>query len=116
MTKELTYKIKEILQNHSEEAYKCLYPPSGWEWGCGSRKYKSKTLALMNSILKDVPAEAWPDKDSDDNNMVKIKDWRLSLMWFDEKMAADLAYSKDDHTAWVVKRGKKFVDLDIGGS
>lgn len=26
MTKELTYKIKEILQKHSEEAYKCLYP------------------------------------------------------------------------------------------
>lgn len=116
MTKELTSKIKEILEKHSTEAYKCLYPPSGWQWGCCSRKYKLKTLALMNNILKNIPTNAWPDKDSEDSNVIKIKDWRLSLMWIDGKMAADLAYSKDDHTAWVTKRGKKFVNFDIGGS
>ena len=116
MTKELAAKIKEILHNHSAEAYSCLYPPNSYVWGCGNEKLKKNTVSLMNSILKDIPAEAWPDKDTEDSNIVKIKDWRLSLMWIYGKMAADLSYSKDDHTAWVIKRGKKFVNFDIGGS
>ena len=114
MNKDLKASIKQILSDNAAEAYSCLYPPESYAWG-GNRKEVKNTVTLMNKILSQIPKEAWPEN-IDDSNQVKCGRWSLSFNYVDNKMAADLRWSGDDHSAWVVKRGKKFVDFDIGGS
>lgn len=80
-----------------------------------TKKLLSNTIKLMNSILQDIPAKAWPE-DKEEVNYVNVGQWHLNFNWVDDKMGANLCNANDDHTAWVVKKGKKFIDFDIGGS
>lgn len=77
---------------------------------------EKRTVVLMNNILKDVPKELYPNIE-EENYDIQDGNWRLSLRCVDGKRSADLSYSKDDHTAWVIEgRNGKFVNFDIGGS
>ena len=122
MNKQLIKKIKQTLKNHSDLCLFCLYPPDGdYAWGT-STKNERNTLKVLNSLLSEIPEEAWPEKveneDEQDSNLIRYGKWWLYLDYINGKKSANLAYSLDDHTAWVIKdeKKKKFVDFDIGGS
>jgi hypothetical protein len=118
MNKTLRAKIKSIIRKHKSWAMECLCPKNDFMWG-STKKNLNNTLELMNSILKDIPNEAWP-QNSDDLVYITDGNWKLKLQMSpeDEGFAqmADLKYAHDDHTALVIREGKKFVDFDIGGS
>lgn len=100
-----------IFDKYSNEAKSCLYPENNWTWGD-----KRKTLKLMNGILAEIPKEEFPLY-AGAKKILKYGRWRLDLFLVDGKRSANLIYSGDDHTAWVVEGAKgKFVDFDIGGS
>ena len=88
-----------------------LYPKNHHTWG-----QTDKVVNFMNKLLSDIPKDIWPE-DKEDYYIVKDGNWRLDLMWTNEKRAANLIYLKDDHTAWVIENeNSKFVNFDIGGS
>ena len=122
MTKALIKQIKQTLKNHSTLSLACLYPADGdYAWGTSDKNSKN-TLKVVNSILSEIPDEAWPeqmeDEEEQDCNVIKSGNWRIYLDYVNGVKSANLVYSGDDHTAWVVKDEKKnkFVDFDIGGS
>jgi len=112
--------IRQRLHKYRKECLACLYPPTGWEWGCTNRKYKMNTLALVNKIMKGIPVDAWPKFVNVDwqHDVYKVAsgNWCMRLRWDYKIRSADLKYRHDDHTAWCIERNGKFVDYDIGGS
>ncbi len=122
MNKEIRQQIKSIIKKYKIEALACLYPENDYTWGT-KRKNLQRTIKLMNDILSEFPKELeWPkidfmEEEESDSIYVKEGNWHLNLYVIDGKRSANLAYSKDDHTAWVIEnKSGKFVDYDIGGS
>lgn len=112
--------IRKRLAKYSKECLSCLYPPTGYEWGCQSRKYKRNTLALVNKIVKGIPVSAWPVmNDGYESYKIVHGNWNVCLGWDcdgNKLRTIDLKYRRDDHTAWCIEGKGKFVDYDIGGS
>ena len=111
--------IRERLKRNQPNCLACLYPDNDWIWG-HTRENLKKTVALMNTLLKDIPVEAWP-KDKTEDIFPKCKaahnNWVMELFWNKKQRQANLVYRRDDHTAWVreYKKGV-FGNCDIGGS
>jgi hypothetical protein len=119
-------RIRKRLALHKQECLNCLNPEP-YHWGCGSRRAVARTLALLNTILKGIPEEAWPRKDPNNEyveTVIAHNNWRIKLLWeYDSRgrgrRMADLKYRHNDHTAWVIERKQKdgvFINFDIGGS
>jgi hypothetical protein len=78
-------------------------------------------LLLMNKLLKGVGAKNWPIENGHDYiNTINVNGINLDLFKDDNsRRHANLSFSNDDHTAWVIESKKKqgvYVDYDIGGS
>ena len=118
-------KIRKRLADNKQECLACLNG-GPWEWGTGSRQGVARTLALLNTILKGIPEEAWPKKDYNheyDETIIAHNNWKIKLLYEwnargHARRMADLKFRNDDHTAWVIERKEDgvFVDFDIGGS
>jgi hypothetical protein len=113
--------IRKRLVAYRKECLKCLNPDNDYSWGTDKANVQ-KTVDLMNNLLKGIPVQAWPALNGDDSSEYKIasNNWRMKLMWGDDKCRhADLKFSNDDHTAWVKEHSTdkgRFVNYDIGGS
>lgn len=104
-------KKKLKLKANKKTMMQLLYPKDNYTWG-----ETKKVVDFMNILLSDIPKDIWPEN-KEDHLTIKDGNWRLDLMWTDDKRSANLIYLKDDHTAWVIENKKgKFVDFDIGGS
>jgi len=109
--------LRSRLRKYRNECLNCLYPHDDFQWGTIETNLQ-KTLALVNKLAHGVPPSVWP---SDTENDVKVAygRWTITLSWNDNKRRLfDLRYRNDDHTAWVVEKGKTgtYVNFDIGGS
>jgi hypothetical protein len=110
--------IRERLKTYRKECLKCLYPEKGYEWGCLSKKYRDKTLVLVNKIMKNITVEAW-SRDRETRTAVASGNWTVYLGWERNRRTADLKCRNDDHTAWCVENRANsgiYIDFDIGGS
>lgn len=113
--------IRERLKENKSKCLACLRPDDDWEWGT-TKINLVKTLNLLNTILKNVPVEAWPKGDGvpyDNSYRINHNNWTLSLFNYEGRRNADLKFYNDDHTAWVQEHSKKkgvFINCDIGGS
>lgn len=115
--------IRLRLAKYRKECLYCLYPENDYTWGT-TYDNLNKTLSLCNKILKDIPFEAWPKKETTTyviDYVIASNNWsvKLSWDWDSKRRLADLRYKKDDHTAWVIEHSKKrgrFINYDIGGS
>jgi len=112
--------IRKRLQTYRKECLSCLYPGGDYAWGT-LRKNISNTLNLVNKIVKGIPVQAWPDKDSYEGYPARIAfgGWTMKLGWKDGQRTADLRYRNDNHTAWCIENSRKpgvFINFDIGGS
>jgi hypothetical protein len=115
-------KIRERLKKYRTECLLCLNPTDDYTWGC-TRKNVQKTLALVNKIMKNIPATAWPTIDDDWLNYTTIVsgNWKivLSWSWKTHRRLVDLSHKNNDHTAWVIEHKEKhgeYINFDIGGS
>lgn len=111
--------IRKRLTEHRTECINCL------RGGMYAWDDTESTVKLLNKILKDIPAEAWPDPANEDlyykGYRVASGNWSITLMYTDDDSVrhADLRYANDDHTAWVKENKRKrgtYIDSDIGGS
>ena len=110
--------IRKRLVENRKECRDCISPENDFTWGT-TRKNKKRTVALLNTLLKNIPKDAWPKNDYDYDSFeyrIASNNWLLRLFQIEGHRHADLIYKNDDHTAWVRERDGKFVDFDIGGS
>lgn len=110
--------IRKRLKDNRKQCLACLSPDNDYSWGTNGENI-GKTVALMNTLLKDIPAEAWPAyrRSNWSSNKIKSNNWTMKLFWDCKQRHADLKHVNDDHTAWVreYKKGV-FGNYDIGGS
>jgi hypothetical protein len=112
--------IKNRLVENRKECLNCLYPENDYTWGT-TRKNLKRTINLLNTLLKDIPVDAWPNlfrltNASLGEYKIASNNWKIILGWKGNRRTADLVFKRDDHTAWVIERNGKFVNFDIGGS
>ena len=111
--------LKDRMKKHNKECMACLR--SGYAWDDTKR-----TLKLMNTLLKDLPNNLWPESGPTGESwdwpqtIVSNGKWHMTLSLSDKgKRLADLRHDSDDHSAWVVEHARKkgeWKDYDIGGS
>jgi hypothetical protein len=102
-----------VFSKYTIEAKACLWPKDDYAWAD-----RERTLKMMSNLLGEIPESLYPKDIEGDNVILRSGDWRLDLMRMEDGVkAANLSYTKDDHTAWVAQDAHgEWMDFDIGGS